>query len=224
MSSSMQRPTLYVEGSDDDHTIRHLLIRSGIDYDKTPWPANYPEVKQVEMKAKSGGIDALINLIAPAIKLSTDRPIAFVVDADSNRAARWAAVRAKLLSVGLEPPEEMEPRGFIGQSATFRSRVGVWLMPDNQRDGTLEHFLRDLISTDDTLIGHSETATATAKEIGAKFAETARLKAQLHAWLAWQEEPGCPYGTAMRAHYFRHDNELAKRFVAWFRDLFGIPA
>ncbi len=45
-------------------------------------------------------------------------------------------------------------------------------------------------------------------------------KAVLHAWLAWQNNPGRPYGTAIKSGYLRHDSAAARRFVAWFRQLF----
>ena len=58
--------------------------------------------------------------------------------------------------------------------------------------------------------------------LGALFSEPDKMKAILHAWLAWQEEPGCPYGTAIRAKYFGDDSPAATKFVAWFRRLFEI--
>jgi len=55
-------------------------------------------------------------------------------------------------------------------------------------------------------------------------AEVGHRKAILHAWLAWQSNPGCPYGTAITAHYFAHNAELAMRFVDWYARLFGLIA
>ena len=38
MMASLERSLLHVEGTDDFHAICHLLIRSGIDYDRrAPW-------------------------------------------------------------------------------------------------------------------------------------------------------------------------------------------
>jgi hypothetical protein len=34
------------------------------------------------------------------------------------------------------------------------------------------------------------------------------------------EEPGLPFGTALRAQVFRHNSEDALRFVSWFKRLF----
>ena len=119
-------------------------------------------------------------------------------------------------------PSSPPPEGFIGESTRYRSKVGVWLMPDNQLDGKLETFLQTLIDDDDPLIGHATDATDRAKEIGAEFSEPDHIKAVIHSWLAWQEDPGKPYGTAIRAKFFKHDSPAANAFVHWFRKLFDI--
>ena len=95
-------------------------------------------------------------------------------------------------------------------------------MPDNQRDGALEQFLADLVREEDQLFFHARTATKRAKELNASFPDVLVAKAELHTWLAWQEEPGLPYGSAIRARYFGHDSEAARSFVTWFCLLFGI--
>jgi hypothetical protein len=44
----------------------------------------------------------------------------------------------------------------------------------------------------------------------------------VYSWLAWQDEPGKPYGLAMKARYFQHDSPTAARFVAWFKALYRL--
>ena len=70
---------------------------------------------------------------------------------------------------------------------------------------------------------HAEESSRRAKELGAGFSANDADKAALHTWLAWQEEPGLPYGTAMRARFFRDDSPAALAFVTWFRAVFHIP-
>ncbi|WP_371258171.1 DUF3226 domain-containing protein [Thiohalocapsa sp. ML1] len=41
-----------------------------------------------------------------------------------------------------------------------------------------------------------------------------------HTWLAWQRQPGQPFGTAIKMATLRHDSALGRRFVAWMRTLF----
>ena len=87
---------------------------------------------------------------------------------------------------------------------------------------TLERFLEDLVREDDRLLPHAKAATRGAKDLGARFPEVLLAKAELHAWLAWQEDPGLPYGSAIRSRYFSHDSQAAQSFVTWFCRLFGI--
>jgi len=216
MPGSMERSSLRVEGVDDQHAVVHLLIRHGIDYDSKPWPAEFPKIRQ------SGGDKSLLQGIPLGVALSTGRAVGFVLDADSPLTHRWRTVRDRLRAADVTAPDKAPAEGFVGESSTYRSRVGVWLMPDNQHDGTLETFLRDLVDEDDLLIEQAASAADEAKRLGAPFAESDHTKAVLHTWLAWQKEPGRPFGTAIRARYFRHDSQAARTFVAWFRRLYGI--
>lgn len=74
----------------------------------------------------------------------------------------------------------------------------------------------------DSLFDYARESTENARAHGARYPEAVgeTMKAVLHTWLAWQEEPGLPYGTAIRARYFRHDSEVAECFVRWFRRVF----
>ena len=208
---------LRVEGPDDSHAIRHLLRRHGIDYDQKPLPQWFPSIEETR------GKDTLLENVERSVRASSGRSVGFVLDANSSLQDRWNAIASRLRKLDLEMPDTIPPDGFVGKSATYGARVGVWLMPDNERDGALEHFLETLVAESDPLIEHARSATSQAKDLGARFADNdnAHTKAVLHAWLAWQENPGLPYGSAIRARYFRHDSPVAERFVAWFRQVFG---
>lgn len=106
------------------------------------------------------------------------------------------------------------------QGADFK--VGVWLMPNNTDTGMLEDFLRDLIAEGDKLLPIAKDATRNALKTDPRFAAVHEPKAVIQTWLAWQKNPGLPIGTAITAHCFRHDTEVANAFVKWFRDLFGV--
>ena len=214
--ASLERSLLHVEGDDDLHAICHVLIRHGINYDQKPWPERFPRIKAV------GGKDQLLYGMETAVSLSSGRSIGFVLDANSSLASRWAAVSSRLIGSGVKTPTEMPPDGFVAEASRYRARVGTWIMPDNQREGTLETFLEGLVRENDTLLSHAKISTRGAKELHASFPDRLVAKAELHTWLAWQEEPGLPYGSAIRARYFGRDSKAARRFVAWFCCLFGI--
>ncbi len=217
MLGQMGSPTVFVEGKDDLNVMVHLLIRHGIPYDCKPWPPGLPTFKPTE------GVEELLSGIALGVKVSTNKTIGFVLDADSPLASRWDAVRRQLEQVGVETPKTPPADGFTGESPKYGATVGVWLMPDNRQDGRLETFLQSLIDENDALINHAGQATCEAKWLGAKFSTPDLDKATLHTWLAWQEEPGTPYGTAICARYFGADSPAARQFVAWFKRLFAIP-
>lgn len=213
---------LRVEGTDDLHVICHLLKRHGIDLDPQRPSVSRPRILKSESSAGlEAGIESLIALIPDVISIA-EAPTGFVVDADPHIGVtrRWASVRTKLRAAGVDAPEVVPSNGFVGRSQATNVAVGVWLMPDNTRSGTLETFLEDLIQDEDTLIDLAKSAVQQAERLDRRFAEPHRAKAVLHTWLAWQANPGVPYGVGIASHYFRHDSPAALAFVEWFRTLF----
>ena len=195
-------------------------MRHGIDYDRKPWPTWFPSIET------AGGKDELLDDVQRSVRASSGRRVGFVLDADFPLLDRWRAMSSRLRSVGVEAVEGIPREGFVGESGEYRTRVGVWLMPDNQQEGergegTLERFLESLVKEADPLLPYAREATTLAKTAhGASYPDGDVKKAVLHAWLAWQREPGLPYGTAIKARYFRHDSPVAEQFVAWFRRVF----
>ena len=220
MAGSVERSLLRVEGKDDLHAIQHLLIRHDIDYgqDHKQWPDWFPFIKSAD------GKDEILKSVEAAVSVSNGRSVGFVLDADSSHRARWNAIASRLRKLDLSVPQEIPPAGFVGESPRFRARVGVWLMPDNQREGALEDFLKTLFQAEDPLLPHAKESAERAKALGARYPDSKAEKAVLRTWLAWQEDPGLPYGSAIRAQFFRHDSPAAESFVAWYRRLFAIDA
>jgi len=93
-------------------------------------------------------------------------------------------------------------------------------MPDNCRAGTLEDFLIDLVPKGDALWPYAREVTNEAHSRDGRFPDSAFNKAYLHSWLAWQENPGRPFGLGLKARYFRSDSQSACAFASWFRRLF----
>ena len=218
---TIERSNLHVEGPNDVHVVYHILRRHGIncpisgnERPQREFAANVPEI------TPAGDKDAVLAAIGTAVPVSNDRSVGFILDSDQNPRNRWRAVCDRLGEFGLELPEEIPNEGFVADVADYQARVGVWLMPDNQRAGALEHFLRDLVDDNDPLLPLAESSTDSAKESGAKFPEVDHRKAVLHTWLAWQKDPGLPYGTAIKAQFFRVDSPAALAFVDWYRRVF----
>lgn len=217
MAAKAKRDEIFVEGNDDSVTIRALLMRRGMTTPTGEWPVEYPHFRL------AGSDDKVLAAMTTAIPLATGRSVGFVLDANGSLESRWSAVANKLRILGMSAPQKPASQGFVAGCREYESVVGVWIMPDNRRNGSIETFLRDLVEENDSIISHAEEATRRALEIGATFSSMVLLKAKLHAWLAWQKEPGLPYGTAMRAKYFLHEGVAADNFVDWFKLLFNLP-
>lgn len=205
-------PCIFVEGRDDEHAILHLVMRHGLTEETlsgSPW---------IE---PSGGKEGVLEAIEAAVSAGTDRTLGFVLDADGNLDDTWRAVASRLVKVNVQVPDKIPEEGFVDVSSRYRTRVGVWIMPDNEHTGELEDFLEDLVDDGNPLLPHAQESTNHAKLLGATFPDAKTGKAVLHAWLAWQDNPGRPYGTAIKSGYLRHDSEAAVRFVVWFRRLFA---
>ncbi len=121
MAGTIERSQLYVEGKDDSHAIRHLLIRHGIDYDQKPWPTSFPSIDDIE------GKDTLLKVVKTAVSLSNGRSVGFVLDANASLQSRWNEIASRLRDVDLHLPREIPAEGFVGESTRYRARVGYGL-------------------------------------------------------------------------------------------------
>ena len=214
-----ERSLLRVEGKDEVHAIYHLLLRHDIDCRREDVAVDIQSIYDHGVD-EPGGREKLLEGMQTEVKTSTGRSVGFILDADEVVEDRWRAVRGSLNDVGLTLPDEVPREGFVGEADAFKARVGVWLMPDNRQSGALEEFLKDLVDSSDPLLPIAQTSTDQARNRGARFRDSYRLKAVLYAWLAWQEDPGLPYGTAIKARYFSHDSVNALAFVEWFKRVF----
>ena len=95
-------------------------------------------------------------------------------------------------------------------------------MPDNQVPGILEDFLRFLVPEGDALLAHVEQSIDSIPLAQRKFADLRKPKARIHTytWLAWQEEPGKPFGQAISARYLDPNLPTANIFAGWLQRTF----
>jgi hypothetical protein len=202
----VSRLQLVVEGPDDQHVIGHLLMRRGI---------------RVEEPKVAGGIPPLLENLHVYLRGSADAH-AIVVDADLDVAARWQAVRQRIEESGYrDVPRSPNPSGTIIEQAGKRP-VGVWIMPDNTIPGTLEHFVHMLVPEGDSLWPVAKLAIANIPEGQRHFPDQSAPKAEIHTWLAWQQEPGTPMGSAINQRYLTANSPYADAFVSWIERLLAL--
>lgn len=204
------RRILLVEGIDDEYVLKHLCGNRGV-----------PRLDAVK---SHGGVDQLLDSFPVRLKASEDGDIVgVVIDADTDMTSRWQSLRDRLTRVGYEgAPDSPAPDGTIldPPAGTLLPRVGIWIMPDNQSNGILEDFLRFVVPEESRLFEHVRSSVAAIPEGERRFSQLTEPKAIIHTWLAWQEEPGRPLGTAITARYLDPEVAQVDGLVSWLKRLF----
>lgn len=207
------RYRLLVEGSDDKFTVLNLLTEYGYDWNDNSIIRPYV--------VDCGGKDVLLQQDLPgAVKGNSYDQIGVILDADEDCAERWTDCKNALSEFGVDFPDTPSGGGSIFRGKKDSQRVGIWLMPDNSEKGILEDFVSTLVPPDDKLWPMAEAAVQDAADTVKTFSEAKRAKAEIHTWLAWQEEPGMPLGLSISVKVLTKGGPLAESFVKWFKDLF----
>lgn len=205
---------LFVEGKQDIFVIAELAEANHI-----PWPLRNPPIHIEEV----GGYDRLIDAkrIATRLQASGLQVMGIVVDADENPAARWQSLQAACAKSIVDMPKTLPSQGLIHTTQTG-IQFGVWMMPDNQLRGMLETFLSNCVESTDPVWQHAQSAVTEAKVQGAPFKTLQQDKANIHTWLAWQDEPGQQLHTALKRRILDPQHPQTQDFVGWFKTLYGL--
>lgn len=216
---------LFVEGDDDLHVISAICNSFAVSQTfKIKIPENRDIVSTDEEIEEKGGINnvfkaAEFNLIEGSN--SVER-VGIVIDADLDLNARWQKTIAILRKANYQNlPDVPDSNGTIIKQE-FLPTFGVWIMPDNQIErGYLETFLTFLVPENDK---SWEQAKSCVENLENKpFIKTNvdhTTKAEIHTFLAWQEELGKPFGQAITAKYLQADKSECENFVNWLNRLF----
>jgi hypothetical protein len=163
---------------------------------------------------------ARMNALVVAPSPSRPRILGVLLDADTGPLNnRWAQVADRLSVRGYQCPTEPTPEGTILSPPPGMPSVGVWLMPDNRREGMLEDFLMQTASKKDIIVAKSAVFLARSTR-SATFKGAHHSKAVIHTFLAWQDEPGKPLGQSVTARVLDPKNPNAADFLAWLNRLF----
>lgn len=199
---------LLVEGKDEQHVIRHLRLRYDI-----------PDAFPIKVKE---GFPNLRSTLEDELRASGLERLGVVVDADTDISSRWQSLRDILLRSGyLNVPELPAESGTVIQQVGLPA-VGIWLMPDNSASGMLEDFVAFLVPAADRLWNRAGDCVQQIPLDDRLFPEQYSSKAHIHTWLAWQEEPGTPMGSAINQRYLDPQVPEAREFMNWICRLFNI--
>lgn len=216
---------LFVEGPDDQHTVYairdHFLVPKNFN---VVVPDGQGKINPAARPHERGGIDNVFKAAQVSLIAGSDaiERLGIVIDADENLGKRWNKVRAILIKAGYERIPDLPNANGTIVAQEFLPTFGVWIMPDNQLDkGYLETFLTFLVPKDSPAWEQAKQCVeALENKPFVKVASDHTTKAEIHTYLAWQEEPGKPFGQAITAKYLQADNPKCEEFVSWLRRLF----
>lgn len=196
---------LLVEGKNDLHVFWNIFEKHSVKQSFRP-------------EGKDG--DGIYKSIP--IYLKTDvSTLGVVIDADENINAKWDKLKNIFESSGYDLPETPTQTGTVIKKNDYPT-IGVWIMPDNNANGMLEDFVKQLVPSDDSLMDYVEESLDKIETDGVnKYKAIHKSKAKIHTWLAWQETPGTPMGLAIKKTFLDTNKELCLKFVDWINDLFN---
>lgn len=219
---------LLVEGKSDFHLIKTLLRKHGIVTEKIERNENFITSSEYigifPVNTKTDVNNVLREFLDDGYTLQ----LGIVVDADQSAASTYQSITdfvTKQQGTAVFP--SILPT--TGTITTYTRppqpmlRLGLWVMPNNQDTGFLEHFASELIPPTDQLWPLAQQTITNLPE--RRYPTNPRdhtRKAELHTWLAWQKRPGKPMGLAVSSGYLQHDALLAQNFVTWIRAVFSL--
>lgn len=211
---------LIVEGN-DGWALTQLCASNDL-----PMPFGFSKKTIGQFVKSAGGYEKVADLIRATLVEAQISNIGIVVDAnDAGPENRWDALRAVLqttFSVKTLTAAALSPEGTVLKE-DGKPVVGIWIMPDNLNKGYLEHFLDKLVDKSEPLWQHADGVIGNLSGLDfCKFKPVRQQKALLHTWLAWQEEPGRPFGVAMQAGYLDAKSEAAQPFLNWMKQTFRL--
>ncbi len=207
-----KRNILLVEGRNDLHVISNLCKSR-----------NIPKAFEIEACNSKDGTIIHFDLCINEESTRYDS-VGIVVDADFEIAGTWDKIKDKIKRSERyhNVPEELNPEGLTLEPILKNSpSIGVWVMPNNIKEGVLEDFVSLLANEEDELMYEAEQVLSSLEERRIqKYKEVHRAKAKIYTYLAWQDEPGKPMGQAITSKILNPNSDKADGFIGWLKLLF----
>jgi hypothetical protein len=185
------------------------------------WPENRIHAPVLIEIGKSATEILAVGYLTTILKTPGVQTIGVMLDADTSPKGRYSSLRSICLNMFPGLPADLPYGGLIAHNAE-RKRLGIWIMPDNSSDGSLETFLKHLVPPDAVVLwNHAISSAAAARGMGAGCRDPHIEKSNLFTWLAWQDPPGQKPGLALTKKVLDPHSPSAASFVKWFKDLYG---
>ncbi|GKX45199.1 hypothetical protein SOASR015_42330 [Pectobacterium carotovorum subsp. carotovorum] len=188
---------LLVEGSNDKAFFEKICKKHNLNYlVKVSTPTDLVKSSSGGFNSKQGVLNSLKTLL-PLLEDedSAINKVAIILDADitNDNNGGFSETISQIENKASEHNYKKHSRSKSGielqHSDNQMNSLGVWVMPDNKSDGTIEDWIKlNIIDSEKELFSH---ACKIVKELPlCKFSNQSIPKAEIATWLAWQNQPG----------------------------------
>ena len=216
---------LLVEGNNDKSFFERVCKKYNINADiKVSTPVDFIPPAQGGFNSKQGVINSLETFL-PMLEDedAVIKKIAIIIDSDvasennggftntieliKEKTSRYDySQRHRYINGGVEIPHndsQMNP-------------LGIWIMPNNRDEGTIENWIQDKIIDSERDV-FTYACSIVSKLENKKFSQSSTAKAEIATWLAWQNQPGRTLAYTLKdgAELIDINNSGFKDFVKW---------
>lgn len=198
---------ILVEGNNDEHFIYNLCSR-----------LNFSPVFKVK---NCESIELLYKKLQAELDSDRTQPLGIIVDSDENIESRKSEIQKLVKPYYSLTSSDFTPYGLVFNPGN-EPKFGVWIWPDNQKNGILEDLYLDLVQDHDALLEESKRVVENLKTIEPwRFKKQHKSKAIVHTWLAWQDNPGSPIGSSVQRTTIVINKPVIDNFKTWLTSLYA---
>lgn len=171
---------------------------------------------------KSGVLNILTTLL-PQVKNGRISHLGIIVDADFVQDGQgynktYQTFTQKMQEFGYIFDE---PKPLISKNAY----IGLWIMPNNQEEGALEHWIKaNIHENQHPLYAYAEQTVDNIPN-PKLFKPSRQLKAEIATWLAWQQNPSSGVANLFdknNKQVLNNQSVAYQGLLQWFKDVFEV--
>ncbi len=172
-----------------------------------------------------GGVLNHLKILLPQLEDGQLTNIAVIVDADYIEHGSGGQKTVEQVSDVLESFDftlknsTSNQEGLLFKHSDGLGDFGLWVMPNNNREGMLEDWIIECIKNDETALFQQAT-TAVQQLSSPKFKTHLQAKAEVATWLAWQKTPGHGLYSVMKEGLLDENSVLYTKLGNWLKSIF----
>ena len=221
MTKKIAKRILLVEGEADKSFFKEICKTLGLHNSVEVAPPKDVGGPQNNKEGVFNHLPYLLNQLADA---EVTR-LAVIVDADSavNGGGYQRAIKrvTKIVApYGFTLKSDNSVAGVLFEHGDGLSDFGLWVMPNNDKEGMLEDWIKSCVHSDEhELFTHARDVVGELSQ--PKFNPIHRSKAEVATWLAWQKNPGHGLYRIVEDKLLDKNTALHMELSNWLNHIYG---